>query len=87
MHELGVGTTRDMTSVITGIFLASWPCRDCTVSLQLAKAYLDQLQAPEKGFSTFEHSAHSPMFEEPATMKRIIRRDVLSGTNTLADGT
>jgi hypothetical protein len=61
MHELCVGTTRDMTSVMT-----------------------DPLA---KGFCTFEHPAHSPMFEEPYTMKRIIRRDVLSGTNTLADGT
>jgi pimeloyl-ACP methyl ester carboxylesterase len=24
MHELGVGTTRDMKSVLTGVFLASW---------------------------------------------------------------
>jgi pimeloyl-ACP methyl ester carboxylesterase len=134
MHELGVGTTRDMKSVISGILLASWLCReytfgeklaiwrgkfsgdtilwdtliatdltrtvrkldvpvyffhgryDYTVSYPLAKAYLDELQAPVKGFYTFERSAHSPMFEEPDTMKRIIQQDVLSGTTTLADG-
>jgi pimeloyl-ACP methyl ester carboxylesterase len=134
MHELGVGTTRDMKSVMTGVFLASWLCReytlgekvalwrgkfsgdkalwntiiatdltrevrkldvpvyffhggyDQTVSLPLAKAYLAELQAPVKGFYTFEHSAHSPMYEEPDAMKRILQQDVLSGTTTLADG-
>jgi pimeloyl-ACP methyl ester carboxylesterase len=32
MHRLGVGTTRDMRSVVTGIFLASWAFRGYTVS-------------------------------------------------------
>ena len=36
MHELGVGTTHDMKSVITGIFLASWMCREYTLSEKLA---------------------------------------------------
>ena len=31
MHTLGIGTTHDMTSVITGIFLASWRFRGYTV--------------------------------------------------------
>jgi pimeloyl-ACP methyl ester carboxylesterase len=31
MHRLGVGTTHDMTSVITGIFLASWRFRGYTL--------------------------------------------------------
>jgi pimeloyl-ACP methyl ester carboxylesterase len=127
MHSLGVGTTHDMKSVMTGVFLASWLFReytlgeklalwrgkfssdkilwdkmiaidltkqiqkldlpvyffhgkyDYTVSYPLAKAYLDKLQAPIKGFYTFEHSAHSPMFEEPARMKQIIQSDVLAG--------
>ena len=30
MHSLGIGTTRDMNSVITGIFLPSWQSRDYT---------------------------------------------------------
>ena len=30
MHTLGVGTTRDMTSIISGIFLPSLRCRDYT---------------------------------------------------------
>jgi pimeloyl-ACP methyl ester carboxylesterase len=133
MHDLGVGTTHDMKSVMTGIFLASWLFRqytlseklalwrgkfaadkilwdkmiatdltkqlqklalpvyffhgkyDYTVSHPLAKTYLDELQVPIKGFYTFEHSAHSPMFEEPARMKRIIQEDVLAGKNNLSD--
>ncbi|MGD9959380.1 alpha/beta fold hydrolase [Nocardioides sp.] len=31
MHRLGIGTTHDMTSVITGIFLASWRFRGYTL--------------------------------------------------------
>jgi pimeloyl-ACP methyl ester carboxylesterase len=133
MHELGVGTTRDMKSVMTGVFLASLLFRgytlgekvalwrgkfaldklqwdkmiatdltkqiqkldlpiyffhgqyDYTVSYPLTKAFLDQLQAPIKGFYTFEHSAHSPMFEEPDQMKHIIQEDVLQGKNSLSD--
>jgi pimeloyl-ACP methyl ester carboxylesterase len=133
MHDLGVGTTHDMKSVIIGVFLASWLFRgytlgekfalwrgkfssdkmlwdkmiatdltkqiqkldlplyffhgkyDYTVSYPLAKAYLDELQAPIKGFYTFEHSAHSPMFEEPDRIKQIIQEDVLAGKNNLSD--
>jgi pimeloyl-ACP methyl ester carboxylesterase len=133
MHCLGVGTTHDMKSVMTGVFLASWRFReytlgeklalwrgkfssdkmlwdkmiatdltkqiqklgipvyffhgkyDYTVSYPLAKTYLNELQAPIKGFYTFEYSAHSPMFEEPARMKQIIQEDVLEGKNNLSD--
>jgi pimeloyl-ACP methyl ester carboxylesterase len=133
MHDLGVGTTHNMKSVMTGVFLASWLFReytlgekialwrgkfvsdkilwdkmiatdltqqiqkldlpiyffhgkyDYTVSYPLAKAYLDELQAAIKGFYTFEHSAHSPMFEEPDRMKQIIQEDVLAGKNSLSD--
>jgi len=135
MHGLGVGTTREMRSVIPGVFLESWLCReytlgeklaiwrgkfssdrilwnqmiavdlarevpkaelpvyffhgkyDYTVSYPLAKAYLDKLRAPIKGFYTFEYSAHSPMFEEPGKVKQIMQQDILAGTNRLADGT
>jgi pimeloyl-ACP methyl ester carboxylesterase len=133
MHDLGVGTTHDMKSVMTGVFLASWLFReytvgeklalwrgkfasdkllwdemiatdlmkqiqkldlpvyffhgkyDYTVSYPLAKAYFDELQAPIKGFYTFDHSAHSPMFEEPGKMKQIIQEDVLARKNSLSD--
>jgi len=32
MHSLGIGTTRDMKSVITGVFLPSWQNREYTLS-------------------------------------------------------
>jgi pimeloyl-ACP methyl ester carboxylesterase len=134
MHSLGIGTTHEMDSVVTGIFLPSLACRDYTLAEKLnlwrgksqagvsivwdemvatdlsqhvpelavpayffegiydytcsyseAKAYFDRLRAPVKGFYTFEHSAHSPMFEEPEKMQRILREDVLAGANRLAD--
>ena len=58
---------------------------DYTVSYTLAKSYFEKLQAPKKAFYTFGHSAHSPLFEEPETFGLILQRDVLAGTNTLAD--
>jgi pimeloyl-ACP methyl ester carboxylesterase len=134
MHSLGIGTTHDMNSVITGIFLPSLACRDYTiteklnmwrgksrsgisslwdemvatdlarqvtsldipvyffhgiydytVSYTLARDYFDALKAPVKGFYTFDHSAHSPLFEEPGKMKKILQEDVLKGLNRLAD--
>jgi pimeloyl-ACP methyl ester carboxylesterase len=133
MHALGVGTTRDMKSVFTGVFLASWLFRqytigeklalwrgklssdkllwdkmistdltkqihridvpvyffhgrhDYTVSYPLAKAFFDELQAPIKGFYTFQNSAHSPLFEEPEKMAKILQEDALAGMNTLCD--
>jgi hypothetical protein len=30
MHTIGVGTTRNMSSIITGVFLPSLTCRDYT---------------------------------------------------------
>ena len=133
MHGAGIGTTHDMKSVVTGIFLPSWLSReytlseklnlwrgklfsmrmlrntafgtdltkqvtqlelpvyffsganDYTCSYTLAKSYLQELKAPLKGFYTFEQSAHTPMFEEPAKMLKIMQEDVLAGTNSLAD--
>lgn len=134
MHNLGIGTMKDMDSVITGIFIPSLLSRDYTLSEKintwrakansgmallgdimlstdlgkevtelsvpvyffegihdytcsyvLAKEYFDQLKAPIKGFYTFEQSAHSPLFEEPEKMRRILREDVLVGGNNLTD--
>ena len=134
MHPLGIGTTHDMKSVVTGIL---WPIvrspdysarekialfrgkasagvsslwgemistdaakrvtelalpvyffsgvHDYTVNYTLAKEYLARLRAPLKGFYSFEHSAHSPLFEEPQKAQRILREDVLVATNRLAD--
>jgi pimeloyl-ACP methyl ester carboxylesterase len=136
MHNLGIGTTRDMKSVISGIFLPSWQFPeytlaekvnlwrgkiysrspdfglwntmltfdvsqqvkelaipayflhgqyDYTCAYPLAGAYFDTLQAPIKGFYTFENSAHSPLFEEPEKALKILLEDVLNKTNALAD--
>ena len=133
MHSLGIGTTRDIKSVITGIFLSSWLSRDYTfgeklniwrgkffsmgllrdkmfatdltqqvtqlnlpvyflhgihdytISYPETKSYFEKLNAPLKGFYTFEQSAHSPMFEEPERMHHILKEDILTGTNSLAD--
>lgn len=58
---------------------------DYTCSYPLAKSYFEVLQAPVKGFYTFEHSAHSPMFEEPEKMRWILKEDVLTGGAAHAD--
>lgn len=134
MHTIGVGTTRNMRSIITGVFLPSLTCRDYTisekinlwrgkakagvhplwntilatdlskqvpeleipvyfmhgiydytVSYDLAKDHFERIKAPLKGFYTFDQSAHSPMFEEPEKCIRIMKTDVLKGSNLLAD--
>jgi pimeloyl-ACP methyl ester carboxylesterase len=58
---------------------------DFTCSYSLARSYAADLRAPVKGFYSFHGSAHSPIFEEPARMREIIRHDVLRGTTTMAD--
>jgi pimeloyl-ACP methyl ester carboxylesterase len=133
MHQVGVGTTRDMKSVITGMFLPSWregaytlpekiaiwrgkvwsrsllwdkvlrtdltavikrleiPVylfvgrHDYTTNYGLARDYFSRLDAPVKGFYTFNDSAHSPLFEEPQRAREILRKDVLLQHVGLAD--
>lgn len=134
MHSLGVGTTHEMDSVITGIVIPSFQSRDYTltekintwrgkaasgiaslwddmlttdlskdvteltipvyffsgiydytVNYTLSREYFEAIQAPVKGFYTFEQSAHSPIFEEPEKVQKIIVEDILKGTNQLAD--
>ncbi|BCY18091.1 hypothetical protein hrd7_19400 [Leptolinea sp. HRD-7] len=58
---------------------------DYTVNYSLAKEFFNALKAPVKGFYTFEESAHSPLFEEPEKMARIIKEDVLKGKVDMAD--
>ncbi len=58
---------------------------DLTVNVDLSKDYCDHLNAPLKGFYTFENSAHGPLFEEPDRMREILINDVLQGRNDLAD--
>jgi pimeloyl-ACP methyl ester carboxylesterase len=134
MHSLGIGTMRNMKSVITGIFLPSlkfreytliekinlWKAKsrsgvsvlwdamistdlsrkltdlkipvyffhgqyDYTCSYTLAKTYFKKIKAPVKGFYTFKQSAHSPIFEEPEKMRKILLNDVLKASNSLSD--
>jgi pimeloyl-ACP methyl ester carboxylesterase len=58
---------------------------DYTCSYDLAARYVSALEAPQKGFYTFEQSAHSPVFEEPARSRDILRQDVLRARADLGD--
>jgi pimeloyl-ACP methyl ester carboxylesterase len=58
---------------------------DLTVNKDLSKEYLEIIEAPVKGFYTFNNSAHSPMFEEPQRLKEILTKDVLNRSTALAD--
>jgi pimeloyl-ACP methyl ester carboxylesterase len=58
---------------------------DHTCDHQLAREYLEVVEAPVKGFYSFADSAHSPMFEEPEALLRVLREDVLRGRAALAD--
>ncbi len=52
------------------IFHGKW---DYTTPHCIAKEFYDQLKAPEKGFYSFENSAHSPVMEEVAKFNSIVR--------------
>ena len=58
---------------------------DYQVSYFIAKEFTAAVNAPVKGFYTFENSAHSPCFEEPDKMCRILLTDVLQGKTDLSD--
>jgi pimeloyl-ACP methyl ester carboxylesterase len=58
---------------------------DYTVNYDLQKSYFEKVNAPKKGFYTFENSAHSPLFEEPESFIEIMVKDVLNGNENLAD--
>jgi len=60
---------------------------DQTCSYDLARGFLTTLHAPVSGFYSFQHSAHSPMFEEPERFRAIMLEDVLQGATSLADPT
>ena len=49
---------------------------DYQVSHDLAKEYYESIDAPRKGFYTFEHSAHSPFWEEPEAFAVALREIV-----------
>lgn len=52
---------------------------DYTVNWKMSEEYLKQIKAPIKEFYLFENSAHSPIFEEPDKVVKIIKSDILSG--------
>lgn len=128
MHKLGAGTTRDMRSIITGVFLPVWRCRaytvtekmniwrglvfsrrhlwehflrtnladelhrvdvpvyfftgkhDLTANPVLSRELFERIEAPLKSYYMFEHSAHSPLFEEPDRAIGILVRYVTART-------
>ena len=44
---------------------------------ELARAWFDALEAPDKKWVWFEKSAHSPIKEEPEQWQRVIREEIL----------
>lgn len=58
---------------------------DLTVNVELSRDYYDKLKAPQKGFYTFENSAHSPIFEEPERFRLILEKDILKAELNLSD--
>lgn len=79
-----IDLNRDVTKLDVPVYFFEG-IYDYTVNYTLAKEYFEKLDAPVKGFYTFEHSAHSPMFEEPEKMQKILLEDVLVENNSLAD--
>ncbi len=68
--------SRDIRLNIPCYFMSGF--YDYTVNIGLSKKLLDKLEAPKKAFYTFEHSAHSPMFEEPERFAKIMAEDILA---------
>ena len=74
----------DLTKEITEINIPIYffhGIYDYTVNYDLAKEYFSQINAPVKSFYVFNNSAHSPIFEEPEKVGKIILEDVLNSGN------
>lgn len=82
--EYSTDLTKKLTKLDLPVYFISGKY-DLTVSYSLAKSYFDKLNAPIKGFYTFENSAHSPLFEESDRFLQIMLQDVLAGKASLAD--
>lgn len=76
--------TKDFPEIKIPIYFLSGKY-DLTVNIDLAKDYYRQINAPLKGFYTFESSAHGPLFEEPERFMEIIKNDVLQRNTLLED--
>lgn len=59
----------DVTEIKVPVFFCCGR-RDYNVPFELAVEYLEKLKAPHKEVIWFEHSAHSPNFEEPAVFNQ-----------------
>jgi len=81
---VGTDLRQQLTDIATPVYFLHGRY-DYTVNYALARSYLEIIRAPVKGFYTFESSAHSPLFEEPEKMVRILKEDVLTRSNRLAD--
>jgi pimeloyl-ACP methyl ester carboxylesterase len=76
--------SQEITSVDIPVYFVSGK-HDLTVNIDLSREYFNKLNAPIKGFYTFEKSAHSPIYEEPKKLLEILVKDVLSDRMDLAD--
>jgi pimeloyl-ACP methyl ester carboxylesterase len=80
--------TTDLRQQITELKIPAYflhGAYDYTVAYPLTQEFAARLEAPVKGFYTFDQSAHTPLFEEPEKVVKVLREDVLAGTNGLAD--
>jgi len=87
MHGMTVMGT-DLSQQVTKLEIPAFFLHgiyDYTCAYPLARDYFEKLEAPVKGFYTFENSAHSPLFEESEKIRQILLKDVLAGTSNLAD--
>jgi pimeloyl-ACP methyl ester carboxylesterase len=80
-----IDLSREITSIEIPVYFMHG-IYDYTVNYSLTKEYYEKLDSPLKGFYTFEHSAHSPIFEEPEKVNKILLEDVINGTNNNKDG-
>lgn len=74
----------DVTSLDIPIYFLSG-IYDYTTSYALQRDYFEKIDAPVKGFYTFQESAHSPIFEEPNFAMDIFIQDILNLKVTLGD--
>ncbi|MCA0390069.1 MAG: alpha/beta hydrolase [Bacteroidetes bacterium] len=58
---------------------------DFTVNYELSREYLKNIDAPVRGFYSFDASAHSPMHEEPMRFIHLLKNDVIERKNSLAN--
>jgi pimeloyl-ACP methyl ester carboxylesterase len=76
--------TKEITTIVIPIYFIHG-IYDYTVNYSLTKEYYKIINAPLKGFYSFNQSAHSPIFEEPDKFIKILLEDVLKETNKNKD--